>query len=79
MTERTAAELEGVVAAIRARGGETIAQTADGDDRAAVQGLLGRVQERLGPVEVLVNNAGIGSSADRMRPQPHILQARASC
>src|SRR5207249_572531 len=34
---------------------------------AAVQGLLGRVQEVLGVVDVLVNNAGIGSSAD---PRP---------
>src|SRR5262249_33129210 len=41
--------------------------TADLADRAAVQGLVGRVQEALGPVEVLVNNAGIGSSAD---PRP---------
>jgi 3-hydroxybutyrate dehydrogenase len=28
-----------------------------------VQALVGRVQEALGPVEVLVNNAGVGSSA----------------
>jgi NAD(P)-dependent dehydrogenase (short-subunit alcohol dehydrogenase family) len=63
VTARTAAELEGVVAAIRARGGEALAVTADVADRAAVQGLLGRAQEGLGPVEVLVNNAGIGSSA----------------
>ena len=67
MTARTAAELEGVVTAIRARGGEAMAVTADVADRAAVQGLVGRVQEGLGPVEVLVNNAGIGSSAD---PRP---------
>src|SRR6516164_2553807 len=67
VTARTAAELEGVVAAIRARGGEALAVAADVADRAAVQGLLGRVQEGLGPVEVLVNNAGIGSSAD---PRP---------
>ena len=67
VTARTAAELEEVVAAIRARGGEAVAVTADVADRAAVQSLLVRVQEGLGPVEILVNNAGIGSSAD---PRP---------
>jgi NAD(P)-dependent dehydrogenase (short-subunit alcohol dehydrogenase family) len=67
VTARTAAELEEVVAAIRARGGEAMAVTADVANRAAVQGLLERVQEGLGPVEILVNNAGIGSSAD---PRP---------
>src|SRR5579884_1042520 len=67
VTARTAAELEDVVAAIRARGSEALAVTADVADRAAVTGLLGRVQEQLGPVEILVNNAGIGSSAD---PRP---------
>jgi NAD(P)-dependent dehydrogenase (short-subunit alcohol dehydrogenase family) len=67
VTARTAAELEDVVAAIRAQGSEALAVTADVADRAAVKGLLGRVQEQLGPVEILVNNAGIGSSAD---PRP---------
>jgi NAD(P)-dependent dehydrogenase (short-subunit alcohol dehydrogenase family) len=67
VTARTAAELEDVVAALRARGSEALAVTADMADRAAVKGLLGRVQEQLGPVEILVNNAGIGSSAD---PRP---------
>jgi NAD(P)-dependent dehydrogenase (short-subunit alcohol dehydrogenase family) len=67
VTARTEAELEEVVAAIRGRGGEAVALTADVADRAAVQGLVGRVEEALGPVEILVNNAGIGSSAD---PRP---------
>ncbi len=67
VTARTAAELQEVVAAARAAGGEAVAVTTDVADRAAVQHLLGRVQETLGPVEVLVNNAGIGSSAD---PRP---------
>src|SRR5207248_1537603 len=59
--------LQEVVAAIRAQDGEAAAVTADVADRAAVQGLVGRAQEALGPVEILVNNAGIGSSAD---PRP---------
>jgi NAD(P)-dependent dehydrogenase (short-subunit alcohol dehydrogenase family) len=67
VTARTHAEVEEVVAAIRARSGEALAVIADVADRAAVQSLLGRVHEGLGPVEILVNNAGIGSSAD---PRP---------
>src|SRR5262245_46915821 len=67
VTARTPAELQEVVAAVHARGGEAVALTADVADRAAVQNLLGRAQEALGPVEILVNNAGIGSSAD---PRP---------
>src|SRR3954451_3172312 len=52
VTARTAGELEAVVAAIRAGGGEALAVTADVADRAAVQDLPGRMQEGLGPVEV---------------------------
>jgi NAD(P)-dependent dehydrogenase (short-subunit alcohol dehydrogenase family) len=67
VTARTATELQEVVAAIGAQGGEAVAVTTDVADRAAVQSLVGRVQQALGPVEILVNNAGIGSSAD---PRP---------
>src|SRR5262245_133049 len=63
VTARTAAELEDAVTAVRAQGGQAVAVTADLADRPAAQALVGRVQEALGPVEVLVNNAGIGSSA----------------
>jgi 3-hydroxybutyrate dehydrogenase len=67
VTARTEAELQEVVAAVRGKGGEAVAVTADVADRAAVQALVGRVQAALGAVEILVNNAGIGSSAD---PRP---------
>jgi 3-hydroxybutyrate dehydrogenase len=67
VTARTDAELREVVAAVHAQGGEAVALTADVADRATTQSLLGRVQEALGTVEILVNNAGVGSSAD---PRP---------
>jgi len=48
-----------VVAAIEAAGGVAIAVGADVSDEAAVGEMFDAVEERLGPVEVLVNNAGI--------------------
>ncbi len=50
---------EEVVAGIRAGGGEAIAVGADVGDEGAVAGMLDRVSEELGSVEILVNNAGI--------------------
>ena len=49
----------GVVAGIAASGGEAIAVAADVSDEAAVTGMFDEVRQRLGPVEILVNNAGI--------------------
>jgi 3-oxoacyl-[acyl-carrier protein] reductase len=48
-----------VVDAITAAGGEAIAAGADVGDAEAVAGLFSEVGAALGPVEVLVNNAGI--------------------
>ena len=60
-----------VVAAISVAGGEAIAVGADVADPDAIAALFDEVSERLGPVEVLVNNAGI--TADdlvlRMKPE----------
>jgi NAD(P)-dependent dehydrogenase (short-subunit alcohol dehydrogenase family) len=67
VTARTAAELDEVVGTIRARGGQALAVTADLSERLAAAEVLRQVAAAFGPVEVLVNNAGIGSSAD---PRP---------
>lgn len=67
VTARTATELEEVVGTIRTAGGRAVGIATD----LAVAGATGRVLEeatqQLGPVEVLVNNAGIGSSSN---PRP---------
>jgi 3-hydroxybutyrate dehydrogenase len=67
LTARTVAELDEVVGKIRSAGGTALAFPADLADRAVPQKLVADVQQALGPVEILVNNAGVGSSAN---PRP---------
>ncbi len=67
LTARTVPELEDAVAAIRAAGGEAVALTADLVARGETDRVVREAAAALGPVEILVNNAGIGSSAN---PKP---------
>jgi NAD(P)-dependent dehydrogenase (short-subunit alcohol dehydrogenase family) len=48
-----------VAGAIAEAGGRAVAVTADVSDRAQVEAALGQVREALGPISILVNNAGI--------------------
>jgi 3-oxoacyl-[acyl-carrier protein] reductase len=54
-----AAEANAVVAAIHGQGGRAIAVGADVSKAAAVKGMAAGVERELGPVDVLINNAGI--------------------
>jgi NAD(P)-dependent dehydrogenase (short-subunit alcohol dehydrogenase family) len=67
VTARTTAELDETCAACRAAGGQAVAVPADLADRQACRRVVPEVARQLGPVDVLVNNAGVGSSAD---PRP---------
>ncbi|MCP4967783.1 MAG: 3-oxoacyl-[acyl-carrier-protein] reductase [bacterium] len=58
------------VAAIEAAGGTAIAVRGDVGDQEAVDALIKDVQDRLGPVEILVNNAGITRDDLLMRMRP---------
>jgi len=64
---RSKAELDEVVASIAERSGTAMAVAVDLTDRHAIAGLVSTVREEWGPIEVLVNNAGVGSSAN---PKP---------
>lgn len=55
-SNRTAADER--VAALKARGVRAAAFHLDGNDAGSVAGLVPQVVERLGPIQVLVNNAG---------------------
>jgi NAD(P)-dependent dehydrogenase (short-subunit alcohol dehydrogenase family) len=64
---RSRDELDAVVAAVEAEGGEAAAIECDLADRSQSAELADRAAAAFGPIDVLVNNAGIGSSAD---PRP---------
>lgn len=67
VTARSVDELRPVADAIQQAGGQALAISADLAHAGAVAGVLQQTRERFGPVEILVNNAGIGSSSN---PQP---------
>jgi NAD(P)-dependent dehydrogenase (short-subunit alcohol dehydrogenase family) len=67
ITARTTDELEEVAQQIKSRGGNSLSISADLADRGAAAKIVSQVKNALGPVEILVNNAGVGSSAD---PRP---------
>jgi NAD(P)-dependent dehydrogenase (short-subunit alcohol dehydrogenase family) len=60
---RTAVEVEAVAAEIRAQGGTAVALPGDVTDSARVEAVVRAVAEALGPVQILVNNAGLAVSA----------------
>jgi 3-oxoacyl-[acyl-carrier protein] reductase len=57
---QNAAEAEAVAARIRGPGGRAMAVGADVSQSAQVTAMIERVAAELGPIDVLVNNAGIG-------------------
>lgn len=54
---------QAVVEALRAEGAEAWAEELDVTDRGAVQALAESLTNRIGPIDVLVNNAGISGKA----------------
>lgn len=67
VTARSKAELDEVVGQIRAAGSDALAIAADLAEREAPRQIVDQVRAAFGPVQILVNNAGLGSSAD---PRP---------
>jgi NAD(P)-dependent dehydrogenase (short-subunit alcohol dehydrogenase family) len=62
VTGRNAADLDRVAAEIPGRGGTALALVCDVADAAAVQAAVVRARAALGPIAILVNNAGITTS-----------------
>ena len=67
LTARSVDELTGAVAEIRDAGGQAAAIECDLANRRQTLGLIAAAAEPFGPIDVLVNNAGVGSSGD---PKP---------
>lgn len=61
LAARSKDELEGVRKTIERGGAEAIAIVADVSDPTSLESLVGETLQRLGPIDVLVNNAGIES------------------
>ncbi len=67
VTARTRSELDEVVRAVEQAGQTALAIVADLSERAACARIISQVEQHWGPIEILVNNAGIGSSQN---PKP---------
>jgi NAD(P)-dependent dehydrogenase (short-subunit alcohol dehydrogenase family) len=67
ITARSEDELASAADAIRAAGGQALPIVADLSDRREPSRVVAEVKKAWGPIEILVNNAGIGSSQD---PRP---------
>src|SRR5687767_4094862 len=63
VASRTPNEIEAVAAALRDAGARAWAVTCDVTDEASVRAMAATARERLGDVDVLVNNAGTAASA----------------
>ncbi|MCR5889082.1 3-ketoacyl-ACP reductase [Hymenobacter sp. J193] len=75
---RTESQLQEVAAEIRALGVKTALVAADVADRAAVEAAVQQLSAELGPIDILINNAGIGTFAKFLDMEPteweHIIQ-----
>lgn len=67
VTSRTGEELDEVVRTISGVGRRAAKVECDVSDRAQSLGLIEQAAEAFGPIDILVNSAGVGSSAD---PRP---------
>ncbi|NMF63713.1 SDR family NAD(P)-dependent oxidoreductase [Brasilonema octagenarum] len=56
---RSADQLEETVSYITKAGGRAIALTVDVTDQAAVEKVVSQIEDQLGPVDLLINNAGV--------------------
>jgi NAD(P)-dependent dehydrogenase (short-subunit alcohol dehydrogenase family) len=72
VTGRDGASLEDVAAQLRNVGCEAMAVVVDVTDAVSVAGAVRAVTSTLGPVDVLVNNAGIAESATLLRTEPEL-------
>ena len=75
---RTESDLQELAAEIAKLGVKSFSVVADVADRAAVEAAVAQVQQELGPIDILLNNAGIGTFGKFLELEPaqweHIIQ-----
>ncbi len=75
---RTDRDLQELAAEIAKLGVKSFSVVADVADRAAVEAAVAQVQQELGPIDILLNNAGIGTFGKFLELEPaqweHIIQ-----
>ena len=75
---RTDSDLQSLAAEIATHGVKTCSVVADVVDRAAMEAAAAQIAQELGPVDILINNAGIGHFAKFLEMEPaqweHIIQ-----
>lgn len=70
LTGRRVETLEETASMIRAAGGEAFAVAADLADTAAIHAAFAAIREQLGPVDILINNAGSAPAIKNMQWMP---------
>jgi short-subunit dehydrogenase len=78
LTARREAELEAVARSIREAGGTAFVAPADAADPASTRAALARLIEDLGPIDLMIANAGVGlgASVDRFSAEDFDLMVR---
>jgi short-subunit dehydrogenase len=70
LVARRAETLEEIVKEIESRGGRALALPGDVQDDKSVQAAADRLRELFGPIDLLIANAGIGTTTDPAEMQP---------
>lgn len=64
MLARNSERLQKAVEEVKAIGGNVYSESVDVTDESAVSEAFARISERMGPVDILINNAGVGFATD---------------
>ena len=75
LTARRAERLEQLASEIRAAGSQAACVAADATRRDETRAAMATLAERLGPIDLLVANAGIGLGTDALAPDAETLEA----
>ena len=70
LVARTVEQLDEVAAEVEEAGGQALVAPGDVTDRLAVEAIIARVEGELGPIDLLVNNAGAGVTSEFLQTDP---------